>query len=245
MEPTNRQLFYVLPLPLSQPGLQARLAGINIMRLSEGRTASAPEGKESLYCRPASHSLLAPTYLWQQHINPHNLRRGLNASDFVAKVSTALTPTSSQDILISFALRHLSVYNAMALQNFYPADIFQRFNQVIDLKVALLTCNYFGKVKTPRSKNLNAAAKSLGFTGNLDKQSERLDALYYIYNYLNHHDPKIMAFLHAPRAARLEMALKRPYLITIDDNKGKINLLKVLTVSSDRRLIKALCVPLS
>ena len=233
----SRNLFYVLPLPLSAPSIKARLAGLSILRIPDGVSLEYATVKKLLLSKIPLHSIVSPVYLFKQHIDPFNLKHGMSSLEFVSECSNQLTRTSDQDILISFAFRHMSVLNAMAIQNFYYDDFFERFNYVIDLKVALNTCAYFGNTRLKQITNLNQVAKDLGFKGDLSNQLNRTEALHFIYQHLLAQDPKIMAFLTKPRDKRLSLVLNNCYVYLED--KG-LYVVKVLDVSADGRIVKVI-----
>ena len=89
-------------------------------------------------------------------------------------------------------------------------------------------------------KSLPEAVRALGYSGGVDNKLERLDALYFLYNYLNSHDQKIMAFIHSSLSKRIELVRKAPFLVYIDEAQGQLHLIKVLSQSADGRLVKAL-----
>ena len=233
----SRNLFYVLPLPLSAPSIKARLAGLSILRIPDGVSLEYATVKKLLLSKIPLHSIVSPVYLFKQHIDPFNLKHGMSSLEFVSECSNQLTRTSDQDILISFAFRHMSVLNAMAIQNFYYDDFFERFNYVIDLKVALNTCAYFGNTRLKQITNLNQVAKDLGFKGDLSNQLNRTEALHFIYQHLLAQDPKIMAFLTKPRDKRLSLVVNNCYVYL--DDKG-LYVVKVLDVSADGRIVKVI-----
>ena len=233
----SRNLFYVLPLPLSAPSIKARLAGLSILRIPDGVSLEYATVKKLLLSKIPLHSIVSPVYLFKQHIDPFNLKHGMSSLEFVSECSNQLTRTSDQDILISFAFRHMSVLNAMAIQNFYYDDFFERFNYVIDLKVALNTCAYFGNTRLKQITNLNQVAKDLGFKGDLSNQLNRTEALHFIYQHLLAQDPKIMAFLTKPRDKRLSLVVNNCYVYLED--KG-LYVVKVLDVSADGRIVKVI-----
>lgn len=233
----SRNLFYVLPLPLSAPSIKARLAGLSILRIPDGVSLEYATVKKLLLSKIPLHSIVSPVYLFKQHIDPFNLKHGMSSLEFVSECSNQLTRTSDQDILISFAFRHMSVLNAMAIQNFYYDDFFDRFNYVIDLKVALNTCAYFGNTRLKQITNLNQVAKDLGFKGDLSNQLNRTEALHFIYQHLLAQDPKIMAFLTKPRDKRLGLVVNNCYVYLED--KG-LYVVKVLDVSADGRIVKVI-----
>lgn len=233
----SRNLFYVLPLPLSAPSIKARLAGLSILRIPDGVSLEYATVKKLLLSKIPLHSIVSPVYLFKQHIDPFNIKHGMSSLEFVSECSNQLTRTSDQDILISFAFRHMSVLNAMAIQNFYYDDFFERFNYVIDLKVALNTCAYFGNTRLKQITNLNQVAKDLGFKGDLSNQLNRTEALHFIYQHLLAQDPKIMAFLTKPRDKRLSLVVNNCYVYL--DDKG-LYVVKVLDVSADGRIVKVI-----
>lgn len=236
-ELVSRNLFYVLPLPLSAPSIKARLAGLSILRIPDGVSLEYATVKKLLLSKIPLHSIVSPVYLFKQHIDPFNLKHGMSSLEFVSECSNQLTRTSDQDILISFAFRHMSVLNAMAIQNFYYDDFFERFNYVIDLKVALNTCAYFGNTRLKQITNLNQVAKDLGFKGDLSNQLNRTEALHFIYQHLLAQDPKIMAFLTKPRDKRLSLVVNNCYVYLEDK---ELYVVKVLDVSADGRIVKVI-----
>lgn len=239
MTETNlRTIFYALPLPLSNPSINARLAGLALMSIGDGLSLDAPNFKRLITCKLADHALISPSYLLRQGIDPNNLQHGLTALNFMRELEQVLAP-KPQDILVTFAARHLSVYNAMALQNFFEPNLFARFPILVDLKVALDICYYFGITRVKTRKSLPEAVRALGYSGDVDNKLERLDALYFLYNYLNRHDPKIMAFIHSSLSKRIELVRKAPFLVYIDEAQGQLHLIKVLSQSADGRLVKA------
>lgn len=240
MTETNlRTIFYALPLPLSNPSINARLAGLALMSIGDGVSLDAPNFKRLITCKLAEHALISPAYLLRQGIDPNNLQHGMTALNFMRELEQVLAP-KPQDILVTFAARHLSVYNAMALQNFFEPNLFARFPILVDLKVALDTCYYFGNTRVKARKSLPEAVRALGYSGGVDNKLERLDALYFLYNYLNSHDQKIMAFIHSSLSKRIELVRKAPFLVYIDEAQGQLHLIKVLSQSADGRLVKAL-----
>lgn len=240
MTETNlRTIFYALPLPLSNPSINARLAGLALMSIGDGVSLDAPNFKRLITCKLADHALISPAYLLRQGIDPNNLQHGMTALNFMRELEQVLAP-QPQDILVTFAARHLSVYNAMAQQNFFEPNLFARFSILVDLKVALDTCYYFGSTRVKSRKSLPEAVRALGYSGGVDNKLERLDALYFLYNYLNSHDQKIMAFIHSSLSKRIELVRKAPFLVYIDEAQGQLHLIKVLSQSADGRLVKAL-----
>lgn len=191
-------------------------------------------------CRlpPHARAQLSPAYMLRQGIAPENLRYGEKARDFVGKVMSELTPASADDVLVSFAFRHLSVLNAMAWQNFCQPDVFSRFDRMLDLKTALDTCFYFGQTRLKLRRNLNEAAQALGFKGNVLNQLERLEAMAFIYRTLQQQDPRIMAFLQAPRAKRLSVLKPGALLVSIDEDKSTLIVLRVLEIEPSEHLVR-------
>lgn len=232
-------MYYALPLPLSAPSLMARMAGFGLLRVPEGLGLDSATVKKIMLCKYAQHALIKPAFLFRQDIDPNNLRGGVSALEFINQVNEQVRPQSEDDILITYASRHLSAFNGMLIQNFFLPDAMSRFNYVVDLKTALETCYYFGNVKVKNSKSLNQAAKELGFTGDLTNQMQRIDALFYIYNHLLSHDLKIMSFLHGNRAVRFAEHAPGKFLVHVNES-GKLCLLKVLNQSDDHRLLKVL-----
>lgn len=233
----NRNLYYAVPLPLSAPSLHSRMAGMSILRIPEGVSLDYATVRKLMLCRIPLHGLVSPAFLLRQNIDPFNLKHGMTSLEFMNEASSQLRPLQENDVLVTFAMRHLSVFNAMAIQNYFLPDIFARFNYMVDLKTALETCALFGNTRLRRITNLNQVARDLGFTGDLDNQLIRADALHHIFTWLNEHDPKIMSFLCAPRARRLNLQ-NGPYFVHIDE--GRLCLIRVLSQSQDLRLVKAI-----
>ena len=158
---------------LAQEGQQPQLS-LGALPQHKAVTHSQPverTGKpQLLLCQLPAHAQVSPSFLWQQKIDPYNLRHGLTTVEFLQASDYCLQPRSAQDVLISFALRHYTVLNAMALQNYRLPNVLTRFNYVLDIKTALFTCVYFGQrqdlwqsVARNTWRNLTRAAEALDF----------------------------------------------------------------------------------
>lgn len=192
--------------------------------------------------KTAPHTRLSPAYLFQQSIDPNNLEKGLNGLKFYQQCRQSLTPHGLNDILVTFAMRHLTVLNGLALQNLESFNVLRPFNHAIDLKTAIATCHYFGEQQIPFVRNLKQAATLFKFSGNINNHLERLDALQHIYTSLMQREPKIMSFLLKSKS-QLSTSItssQSPYFVHIDE-KGRLCLLKCLVTSPDGVYIKSLC----
>ena len=158
---------------LAQEGQQPQLS-LGALPQHKAVTHTQPverTGKpQLLLCQLPAHAQVSPSFLWQQKIDPYNLRHGLTTVEFLQASDYCLQPRSAQDVLISFALRHYTVLNAMALQNYRLPNVLTRFNYVLDIKTALFTCVYFGQrqdlwqsVARNTWRNLTRAAEALDF----------------------------------------------------------------------------------
>lgn len=280
--PAQRQLFVALPVPLSNPSVQTRLAAMAIgapkpVRANEvasskdaatavsaasaADAASAentvrPWEKRLFTCALTAAAPFSPLFCWKQGLELTQLSEGDSALNFIHTCSRYLTPQSEQDILISFALRHLTSFVAMAAQNFVSVNPLTRFNYVLDLKSALYTCVYFGQnhdkwqfYELDTWRNLWTAAQALGFQKSgdglgLSEQLNRVEAATYIYNFLWQQEPKIMAFLCASWQQRLALVVKAvqsqaPYVAHIDE-QGLLCLLLLQEVVPSLRLVRGL-----
>ena len=280
----QRQLFVALPVPLSNPSVQTRLAAMAIgapKPLSANEVASSkdaasiaatasvaaaaaasaentvrPWEKRLFTCALTAAAPFSPLFCWKQGLELTQLSEGDSALNFIHTCSRYLTPQSEQDILISFALRHLTSFVAMAAQNFVSVNPLTRFNYVLDLKSALYTCVYFGQnhekwqfYELDTWRNLWTAAQALGFQKSgdglgLSEQLNRVEAATYIYNFLWQQEPKIMAFLCSSWQQRLALVVKAvqaqaPYVAHIDE-QGLLCLLQVQEVVPSLRLVRGL-----
>ncbi len=280
----QRQLFVALPVPLSNPSVQTRLAAMAIgapKPLSANEVASSkdaasiaatasvaaaaaasaentvrPWEKRLFTCALTAAAPFSPLFCWKQGLELTQLSEGDSALNFIYTCSRYLTPQSEQDILISFALRHLTSFVAMAAQNFVSVNPLTRFNYVLDLKSALYTCVYFGQnhekwqfYELDTWRNLWTAAQALGFQKSgdglgLSEQLNRVEAATYIYNFLWQQEPKIMAFLCSSWQQRLALVVKAvqaqaPYVAHIDE-QGLLCLLQVQEVVPSLRLVRGL-----
>lgn len=198
--------------------------------------------RKLLLSKSAPHTRLSPAYLFQQNIDPNNLEKGLTGLKFYEQCCQSLTPKTPDDILVAFAMRHMGVLNAMALQNLSFNNLLRPFQRAVDLKTAIATCHYFGEHKIPVVKNLKQAANVFNFKGNISNHLERVDALGHIYNCLMQQEPKIMSFLLRPKTQLTESVLNpaNTHFVHIND-KGQLCLLKRLVTSPDGVYLKALC----
>lgn len=195
--PAGPQFYCALALPLGNMGYQARVAGLSLLVPAKGVTAERGQGlskaqrmvlegtgqAQLLPCQLSPHTQLSPRFLWKQGIDPYNLQHGLGVAEFLDVSSYCLQPASAQDVLVSFGLRHFTACNTMAVQNYMRPNFLTRFNYIVDLKVALFTCAYFGQQReawqsVPRQTwgNLAQAATALGFAFTASNKSAEADA---------------------------------------------------------------------
>lgn len=241
----SNSIFFALPIPLSNPSLQSRLAAISVLKVDqEYQAPNQPikeqiQAKELMLCKLAPHAQVSLPYLFSQQIDPSNLYQGQNALSFLTKVDQLLTKQSDNDCLICYSMRHILSLNAMFIQNFFKINILNRFQRILDLKTALATSTLFGNIKINNYQSLNKAALELGI--NLDPKNHlsRVQAMYQMYNLLWQYDYKIMTFLTAPNSKRLELCQTHPFLITIDD-KNHLNVIKVLSVDPEQMVAKVI-----
>lgn len=191
--PAVPQFYCALSLPLGNMGYQARVAGLALLVPTKGDNVESVQGlskaqrmvlkdtgqAQLLPCQLSPHTQLSPRFLWKQGIDPYNLQHGLGVAEFLDVSSFCLQPASEQDVLVSFGLRHFVACNTMALQNYMRPNFLTRFNYIVDVKIALLTCAYFGQQRklwrlVPQQiwGNLAQAAAALGFEFS---DSNRLD----------------------------------------------------------------------
>lgn len=235
----NSSLFCALPLPLSQPLLFSRLAALGVLHCD-------PQGQlveRVLHLsRSTPHTILSPAYLFKQNIDPNNLVHGMTGLKFYQACCKSLTPQNSNDVLVTFSMRHLMVLNSLALQNLQLPAALRTFNRAVDLKTALATCHYFGEHQIPLVRSLDKIAAFMQFPGKMDNQLQRLDAMLFIYSKLMQTEPKIMLFMLRSKQEMVDSILKssHPYFIHINE-QGQLCMLKLLAMSPDHVYIKALC----
>lgn len=233
------QVFYASPIPLSQPAVTTRLAALAVASLDTSGQLIAPK---LIHSKCAPHTILSPTYLFKQAVNPENLQHGLTGLKFYEECTQALTPSSTDDILVAFSMRHMTVLNALALQNLSTTNILTKFHRVLDLKVAFATCAYFGEASVPLVKNLAAAARSFQYPEEINKKLNYPSIMNFLYQTLLERAPKIMSYLLRPKEQLMQtiMQPQHEYMVYIDDN-NRLCLIRRLSISPDQRYLKALC----
>lgn len=233
------QVFYAYPLPLSQPAVTTRLAALAVSNIEINGQLNPPQ---LIHSKCAPHTILSPAYLFKQSITPQNLQYGFTGLKFYNACLQALTPISPDNTLVAFSMRYMTVLNALALQNLTVNNIFSKFNRLLDLRVAIAACAYFGEPPIPLFKNLPSAAKALQYPDEANKKIEYPNILNFIYQKLLASYPKIMNYLLRPRA-QLVQTITNPqqaYFVYIDED-NRLCLLRRLSVTQDGRYLKALC----
>ena len=215
----NLQHLFLLPLPVTAPGLNARLGGLIIKRC-DGMLNALGKAEFAGMKLPA-HLLPSPVYLLKQDLNPQLFKRGMSEYELYAHVQELLAPAHVLPVV--FGYKYLFYLNAAALRCFKEPDLFFK-KDVLDLKVALQAARLFGSLQERRLpaealSSLHAAAEVLGFKGP-DGLLSRADALPFVLQFLRTHDLPILQFClkgRTERLRRLEQSLKSGSLVVYCD----------------------------
>ncbi len=218
--PENQQYLCLLPLPLTAPGLQARLGGVVCKRCD---FALNPIGKaELLPIKLPPYELPNPIYLLKQDLAPEIGSEGCSEYAALTELKAAMEPEHVLPLVYGF--KYLFYLQAMALRCFMLPRFFYT-HDVLDLKVVLQASRLFGSLQALPAKalvNLQAAAQALHLTVGSSLLA-RIEALPAILAYLKAHDAPILQFClkgQAERVRRLQHSLDTGSLVMLVDGSG-------------------------
>lgn len=252
----NQQYLCLQPLPVSAPGLQARLGGMVIKRCG---FALNPMGEaQVLTVKLPPYVLPSPIYLLKQELSPEICSAGVSEYEFLHKLTEAMEPEHVLPVVYGF--KYLFYLQAIALRCFQLPHFFY-VHDVLDLKVVLQAAHYFGSLHTLKESaltNLPTATAALKLkTGS--GLAARADALPLILSYLKEHDAPILQFClkgKAERIRRLQQSMASGEVVIVVDGQSlkaarclKINDKEATLLTCDRsmqvdKLTLQLCDPL-
>ena len=240
------QYLFVLPLPLSAPGKNARLYGVALCRTDANLNPLSEY--EILRCKLPYNALPSPAYLFSLKLNVNHLRDGICESKFINCLSSHFD--NKNLTVVTFSARHLQALNAIALRCFLMPDILQKPKSVFDVKTALNVASIFGTQSFTAQSDLIANAKILNVYENekADDHIARLKLLIKLFKKLITDNYKISSYLLRPSSDKINFIKKSinsgDCLVMLDNTAIKIikpqklqnTLLYALTCNSEEEV---------
>ena len=218
------QYLFVLPLPLTAPGKNARLYGVVLCRTDANLNPLSEY--EILRCKLPYNALPSPAYLYTLDLNVDLLRDGICESKFINCLKSHFD--NKNLTVVTFSARHLQALNAISLRCFLVPDILQKPKSVFDVKTALNVASIFGTQSFTAQSDLIANAKILELYEN-EKANDhiaRLKLLIKLFKKLITDNYKIAAYLLRPTADKINFIRKsistRECLALLDNTEIKI-----------------------
>lgn len=234
----DRQYLFVLPVPLMSPAINARLGGIAFFKTDA--TFNIIGKKEFIACRTPPFVLPSANFLYTQAFVPNSYANALCEKDFFDKVIPLFKDNNIT--IITFSQRYMQILKSIALRCFKDVDIFKNVFSILDIKVALQSCNLFGNVKTKAKDSIMHKAFELNFKFNNDDIFSKLDALYHVTLHLLKNDNRLLTFLMQNKDQKYELIDKsikdNTCLFTLDSDKKEYFIFK--TLKRDDNLLYAL-----
>ncbi len=224
----DRQYLFVLPVPLMSSSLNARLGGIAFFKTDA--TFNIIGKKEFIACRTPPFILPSANFLYSQGFIPNSYANALCESDFFDKILPLFK--ESNTTIVTFSQRYMQILKSIALRCFKDVDVFNNVFSILDIKVALQSCNLFGNVKTKAKDSILHKAFELGFKFDNNDIFSRLDALYHVTLHLLKNDNRLLSYLMQGNAQKYELIDKsiadNTCLFTLDSDKKEYFIFKAL-----------------
>ncbi len=227
------RLTVAVPLPLTAPGPQARLAGMWSRQLNPNPEPLSDPGFEP--CGLPLRVLPNPAYLFTQGIVPQAVSRTVSERDFYAKLKPLFTPETR---LAVWSVRQLEAVNALCLRLFVSPDLLKKPLCVLDLRKTLRAAALFGDSPLPVTGDFQNDARACGFTGELRKErpQDKLEALRAMLSFMQEKRANLLRFalrsLGEKRAAVGKCLETRGFLANITQ-KLYLEILRPLNLQDD------------
>ena len=240
------QYLFVLPLPLTAPGKNARLYGVALCRTDANLNPLSEY--EILKCKLPYNALPSPAYLYSLDLNVNLLRDGICESKFINCLNSHFD--NKNLTIVTFSARHLQALNAISLRCFLSPNILQKPKSVFDVKTALNVASIFGVQSFTAQSDLIANAKIFNLYEN-EKANDhiaRLKLLIKLFKKIITDNYKIASFLLRPTYDKLNFIKKsissKDCLVLLDNSAIKIikpiklhnTVLYALTCNSEEEL---------
>lgn len=189
----NRQYLFVLPMPVSAPGVNGTLYGIAYAVTDA--YFNIVGNKEIITCKGVDYRLPSPSYLFSLGIDPFTISKGLSECDFLDKVS-ALLSNPNVDIF-TWSSRNLGILQSMAYRNIHEFNLLKNTSCIIDINRVLKMHELFTNGQIFNSDALIACAKKYGLQSKLNNFSacDRLDALIHIVKCMCQQNAAMVSFM--------------------------------------------------
>lgn len=215
--PDTTQFLCLQPLPISTPGLNARLGGIALQRCDY--SLNAIDKAQFLQVRLPPHQLPNPVYLLKQNLSPSLFEDGISEYELLQQIIALCEPAHVLPVIFNY--KYFAYLEALALRCFKGADFLDGI-EVLDLKVVLQAACLFGSLSAfaPQAlSSLNAVAAALKITIS-EPLTERAASLPGIIAYLRQYDAPILQFClrgRNERVRRLQQSLQQGSLVVMAD----------------------------
>lgn len=223
-----------LPLPLADPGPQARLAALAVLRVDAALRAVGPG--ELIRCKLPARVLPRPGYLFSQSLDPTALAQGLTELEFVERLQSLLTAPDTT--VITWSARHLQGLLAAQLRLWRKPDLLSRIPALCDLFEITKTVAVLGPQSHPWQSGLVAAAAGFGHKAPHSPPTwqERLELMRMLLETISQNHAPILNFQLQPqqeRRLRIRKALEQGSMLAGLGPKAQIRVLKPLCLSQD------------
>ena len=200
----NRQYLFVLPLPMSAPGLHGSLYGLAYVVTD--RYFNIIGNKELITCKGVDYRLPSPSYLFSLGLDPYQIKKGLNECEFLDKVSVLLCNPNVD--IFTWSSRNLTILESMCLRNIHPNNIFKNIHCLIDINRVLKMHEIFTYGQIFKSDALLTCAKKYGLNINTNTSvsvSDRLDALVYMVKTMCQQNMQMINFMLKSQSEKLNL----------------------------------------
>lgn len=232
----NRQYLFVLPLPMSAPGLPGSLYGLAYVVTD--RYFNIIGNKELITCKGVDYRLPSPSYLFSLGLDPYQIKKGLNECEFLDKVSVLLCNPNVD--IFTWSSRNLTILESMCLRNIHPNNIFKNIHCLIDINRVLKMHEIFTYGQIFKSDALLTCAKKYGLNINTNTSVsvfDRLDALVYMVKTMCQQNMQMINFMLKSQNEKLnliENAINQgKYLVDYNVKEHCIEVLKPLRLFDD------------
>lgn len=152
----DTQFLFLHPLPVTGPGLNARLGALAVRRTDAA--LHVIEDSSLLRIKMPPYLLPNPIYLFKQQVRPQLTTAGLTEYAFLAQLGSLTAPDHVLPVV--FGSRYLFYTDALSLRCFQLPHLFHG-RDLLDLKVVLQAARLFGSLPHLTAEQCAALAPAL------------------------------------------------------------------------------------
>ncbi len=202
----DTQFLFLHPLPVTAPGLHARLGALAVRRTDAALRELAADQLLRIQLPP--YLLPSPVYLFRQQLRPQLTAAGITEYALLKQLQDLTEP--EQVLPVVFGSRYLFYTDALALRCFRLPQLFHG-RDLIDLKVVLQAARLFGslpQLHPEQTAALIPALQALGLISPAEGQGYgvspvvRAEQCCRLFAYLQQHDAAILNFYLKGRQER-------------------------------------------